>query len=113
MPGVSVKPSRSAPGRPPGRTRRAAPAENIRARASGSRARRGRRVAPVQMKVGLAYAGADGEDAVAGQHAAPREQPPLRPVGKAELRLRQGVLAVDPAGEAVADEGRVDALVEA
>ena len=54
----------------------------------------------------------DGVHRVARQHAAAREQPPGLPVRQPELGLIERELAVDPAGEAVADERRVDGRVE-
>src|SRR5689334_19814964 len=89
-----------------------APSGSRAGRSASFEARR-RRAAAVEVDVGLAYAAADGEDAVAGEHAAAGEKPAVLPVGEAQFRPVQGVLAVDPAGEAVADEGRVDGLVEA
>ncbi len=70
---------------------------------------------PSAVEVGVLDAGAvaDGVDRGAGQDAAAGQQPAALPVGEAELGRRQGVLAVDPAGEAVADERGVDGVVEA
>ena len=63
--------------------------------------------------VGDRGAVADRVDRVAGQHAAAPEQTAELPVRQPELGGVEGVLAVDPAGETVADERGVDGGEEA
>src|SRR5690348_15506706 len=67
----------------------------------------------VQVRVALRRARADREHAVAAQHTAPSEQAAVLPVGEAQLGPSQRILAVYPAGHAVADERRVDPREEA
>ena len=55
----------------------------------------------------------DRVEAVAGEDAAAAKKAAILPVGEAQLRPVEGVLTVDPAGEPIADEGRVDGLEEA
>src|SRR5581483_5927675 len=68
---------------------------------------------PVHAGVGLRYAGADRVDAVAAEDGAAGEEAAVLPVGEAEFGAIESVLAVHPAGEAVADEGSIHRLVEA
>ena len=51
-------------------------------------------------------------DAIAAQHAAAREKPPALPVRQAQFGPVERVLTVDPTGEPVANEGRVDGREE-
>src|SRR5690606_20127205 len=104
MPGASQKPGRRTWGK--GRFG-ARPAFHIRLRPARSRG------IAVEVRIRLPDPGAHGEHPVARQHRAAGEQPPVLPVGKAELGLVQRVLAVHPTGEAVAHEGRVDGGPEA
>ena len=77
---------------------------------------RGRRTAgggasAADRRVALGNPGAQREHRIAGEHAAASEQSALFPVGQAQLGAVERILAVDPAGEAVADERRIEALV--
>ena len=56
---------------------------------------------------------AHGVHRISREHAAPGEQTTELPVRQSELRGVERVLAVDPAGEPVAHEWRVDGGVEA
>src|SRR5580658_5639353 len=99
MPGFRVNPSLSACGRPASGTRRIGPANNMPlylgpVTAIGCLA--------IERDIALARAGADCIDAVARQHRAAPQQAAVLPVGKAQLWPVQRVLAVDPAGKAVA-----------
>ena len=51
---------------------------------------------------------AEGVDGVAGQDAGSAGKAAALPVGEAEFGLVEGVLAVDPAGESVADERGIE-----
>ncbi len=51
-------------------------------------------------------------NAIAGERAAAGEEAAIQPVGEAQLRLAESVLAVHPAGEAIADERGIDFLEE-
>ncbi len=67
----------------------------------------------VEIVVGLLRTGPDREHARPAEDAAAGEQPAELPVRQAQFRLVQGVLTIDPPGEPIADEGRVDRGVEA
>src|SRR3569833_2393781 len=67
----------------------------------------------MQVGIGLGAAGADGEDAVAAKNGAASEEATELPVGQAEFGATEGILAVGPSGEAVADERGVDGFEEA
>ena len=56
----------------------------------------------------LAHPHTDREHTIAAQYAAAPKEPAELPVGKAQFRAIEGVLAIYPSGEAVTDEGRVD-----
>src|SRR6185312_14220072 len=83
-----------------------APATSMGSR-QGARRMVGGDTLPMQARVLLLHPCTDGVDGIAGQHAAARQEAPVLPVGEAELGPVQRVLAVHPAGHAIADEAGV------
>ena len=61
----------------------------------------------------LSHSGAHGVHAVTAEDAAAGEEAAVLPVGKAKLRAVERELAVDPASEAVPDEGGIHGGIEA
>ena len=98
-------------------------ADSVRRRRARHAAEQQQRRPPARRRVGAASAVevgvgdrgpvADRVHRLPRQHAAAGEQSAALPVGQAELGRVEGVLAVDPAGEAVADERGIDGGVEA
>src|SRR5579872_2445163 len=68
---------------------------------------------PPQPDVTLPHPGAHREDVAACQHGAAPEEASALPVRKTQLRPPKSVLTIDPAGEPVARERRLDIAPEA
>src|SRR5690349_12477556 len=73
----------------------------------------GSAVSAFDAQIDLGHAATDGEHAITRENCTARKQAPALPVRKAQFRLVQRVLAVDPTGDAIADKRRVDRVVEA